>query len=338
MKTCNKWMLLALIAVLGVSCGTKKESTEVEQERIEQVKTMTLQAQAIERKIELSTTLLGYEEMVIAPSVTGKIERIFVEVGSRVRAGEQLVRMDQQQYNTAKLTYANLLVEEGRMAALRESGTISQQAYDQTKLSLDQTKENLDFLETNTFVKARFSGVISAKNYEEGELYSGQGILTLTQINQLKAFIAIPETFFPMVKSGMKVEIYSDLYPNHAFSATIETIYPTIDASTHTFQVKLRVPNGNEQLRPGMYVRTTVGLGKSNAMVVPYQSVLKLVGSNDRYVFINEGGKAKRIPVTLGQRYDEQIEIISAEITDGAELVCVGQAKLIDGVKLNVVK
>jgi multidrug efflux pump subunit AcrA (membrane-fusion protein) len=71
---------------------------------------------------------------------------------------------------------------------------------------------------------------------------------------------------------------------------------------------------------------------------VPYQTILKLVGSNERYVYLEKDGKAERVFVQTGQRFDDMIEIISDEINEGDRLVSVGQAKLVDGVKLNVVK
>ena len=87
-----------------------------------------------------------------------------------------------------------------------------------------------------------------------------------------------------------------------------------------------------------MYVTTTIGLGKANALIIPYQAVEKLVGANDRYVFVVEEGRAKRVSVTLGQRFDQDIEIIAPEIVSGVEVVTTGQHKLVDGVKVNVVK
>lgn len=338
MKT-RKILTLACVALAAASCGTadKQEQAAAEQ-RVEQVKTQPVEKREITRQLEISTTLQGYETMNIAPSLTGKIEHIYVEVGDKVKKGDMLVRMDQNQYNTTKLTFANLGVELARMDALKETGSISQQTYDQTKLSYDQTKESIDFLATNTFVKAQFPGVISAKNYEDGELYGGQAILTLTQIDQLKALIAIPEQYYRNVKEGKKVILRSEIYPEQTFESTIEVVYPTIDPATHTFQAKLRIPNKKEQLRPGMFVRTTLEVGKADALIVPYQAVLKLVGSNDRYVFINENGTAKRVGVTLGQRFDQLTEIFSNEISEGDELVTVGQAKLVNGTKLNVVE
>ena len=338
MKRLFSIIVLCSIAVVFASCGSKKENAVVTAERTEKVKVETLQKSKIARKIELSTTLEGYETMNISPSLTGKIEHIFVEVGSRVKAGDMLVRMDQNQLNTTKLAFANLGVELNRIKTLRESNTVSQQSLDQLQLSYDQTKQGLDFLEKNTFVKATMSGVISAKNFQDGELYSGAPILVLSQINTLKALVNIPESYFPEVKKGMTLNLRSDIYPDQVFPATIEIVYPTIDPRTHTFQAKLKIANGQDLLRPGMFVRTSLEFGEVEAIVVPYQAVLKLVGSNERYIFLNNNGSAKRVSVNLGQRFDDKVEILSNEIKEGDQLVSVGQAKLIDGVKLSIVE
>ena len=308
------------------------------EQRVELVETAALALSDISRELEFSTTLEGWQTLNVAPSLTGKIEHIYVEVGTNVGSGTMLVRMDQNQYTTTKLTYTNLGVEMQRMESLHESGAVSQQTYDQTRLSYEQTKESLDFLEKNTYVRAPFSGVISAKNYEDGELYSGQPILVLTQIHTLKALIAIPESYYPVVKKGMTVEITSEIYPGETFPATIDIVYPTVDPASHTFQARLRIPNIGLKLRPGMYVKTKMSMGMARAMVVPYQAVLKLTGSNDRYVFLDDGGVAKRVFVKLGQRFDENIEVISDELQEGDRLVVVGQAKLVDGAKINVAR
>lgn len=323
------------------SCGSKEEAkaTDAVAERIEKVRVQKMETSTISREVVLSATLQGYETQNVAPSVTGKIEHIYVEEGSKVAAGDNLVRMDELQYKTAKLTYANLGVELARVEALLKTGSATQQAYDQLKLSYDQTAENIDFLEKNTYVKAPFAGVISAKNYEDGELYGGQPILVLTQISTLKAEIAVPERFFPMVKAGMKLDLRSEIYgKDQVFAATVERVFPTIDPASHTFTIKVKIPNGNDMLRPGMYVNATLFLGDEEVIVVPYQAVLKLQGSDNRYVYVNNNGVAKYVSVELGQRFDDQVEIISNEINAGDELVVIGQARLVDGVKLEIVK
>ena len=342
----NKTIKIATIALAVITfaaCGGKsgdKAATTTKKEA-EKVKVQVLESERIAKSLELSSTLEGYETMNIAPSVTGHIEHIYVEVGSRVQKGTMLVRMDQTQLNTTRINLASTKTEFDRVSALKAAGSVSEQVYDQTKAGYDQLVENERFLNENTFVKAQFAGVISAKNYEDGEMYAGQPILTLTQINRLKAIINIPETYFPMVHQGMKVDVASDIYPNQTFPATIEIVYPTIDPTSHTFQAKLNIPNSGEKIRPGMYVHATLAIGEIDAIVVPYQSVLKLTGSNDRYVFVADGDQARRVAVTLGQRFDDRIEIIPVEtgaIKAGDRLVVTGQARLVDGDKLEIVE
>ena len=334
----KKTIIYSLAVLALMACGKQEAAVTEADERVEQVRTIVLQPREIEREICVSTNLQGYLTVNVAPSLTGKIEHIYCEVGDRKAEGSDLVRMDQTQYKTTKISLTNLETEKNRVEMLLRTGSATQQQYDQLEAQYNSTKEQLDFLKVNTYVKAPFTGVISAKNYEDGELYSGQPILVLTQIDKLKALVAVPETYFPKFKPGMRLSLTSEIYPDQVFPATVEVVYPTIDAASHTFQVKVVVPNAQNLLRPGMYVTTTIGLGKVNAIVVPYQSVEKLVGANDRYVFINENGYAKRVAVELGQRFDQDIEIIAPEIVPGVELVTVGQHKLVDGVKLNVVK
>lgn len=332
----KKIFIYSLAALSLVGCSKSAKTLE-QVDRVEQVRTIVLQPREIEREISVSTNLQGYLTQNVAPSLTGKIEHIYCEVGDKVKAGADLVRMDQTQYKTTKISLGNLEIEKNRVEQLLKSGSATQQQYDQILAQYNSTKEQTEFLQTNTYVKAPFDGVISAKTYEDGELYGGQPILVLTQIDKLKALVAIPESYYPHLKEGMKLTLTSEIYPDKVFTGTVEVVYPTIDATSHTFQVKIVVPNAQELLRPGMYVTTTIGLGKANTIVVPYQAVEKLVGANDRYVFLNEDGKAKRVSVTLGQRFDQDIEVIAPEIVPGAEMVVVGQHKLVDGVKINVV-
>ena len=342
----NRYLKIATVVLATLSlvaCGGKggDNAATTTKKEAEKVKVQVLQSERIAKSLELSSTLEGYETMNIAPSVTGHIEHIYVEVGSRVQKGSMLVRMDQTQLNTTRINLASTKTELDRVTALKASGSVSEQVYDQTKAGYDQLVESERFLDQNTFVKAQFAGVISAKNYEDGEMYAGQPILTLTQISRLKAIINIPETYFPLVRQGMKVDIASDIYPDQTFPATIEIVYPTIDPASHTFQAKLNIPNSSEKIRPGMYVRATLAIGEIDAIVVPYQSVLKLTGSNDRYVFVADGNTARRVAVTMGQRFDDRIEIIPVEpgaIKAGDRLVVTGQARLVDGDNLEIVE
>ena len=331
------WLAMSTLALVLTSCGGEQTTTTTEEVTYEKVRTEKVLRQEIEREVECTGVLEGWETMNVSPSLTGIIEKRYKDVGDRVSAGELLVRMDQTQLRQAKLNLDNYTVEMKRMDALLAGGNVTQQTYDQTKLAYDQAKEQYDFLQTNTFFKATFPGVVSERNYESGELYSGaKPILSVVQVNVLKVIVNVPEAYFTKIKQGMKLELVSDIYPDQTFPATIEVIYPTIDSNTHTFQCKVKVPNGNMKLRPGMYVHTVVPVGKENVVVVPYQSVLKLTGSNERYLFLNKDGVAERVKVTMGQRFNRYIEVFAEEIQEGDEVVTQGQSRLVDGSLLEV--
>ena len=330
---------LCTIALVLSSCsGDKAKSTETTTKKFENVKTQILEKKPIARNLEFSTTLIAYDKMAVAPTSPGRIQKILVEVGTRVSKNQLLVEMDKSNYIQSKVTFENLETDFQRVSKLNESNNISKQVYDQTKAKYEAAKTSLQDLEKNTFLRAPFSGVISAKNYENGELYNGNPVLTLVDISSLKATINIPETYYPLVRKGMHIDLTSDIYPNQTFPAAIDIVYPTIDESTHTFSVQLKVPNAKQVLRPGMFARVGMQLDKIETITVPYQAVLKLQGSNERYVFLNNKGIAKRVSVTLGDRFDDRVEIISSEIKQGDELVVLGQARLNEGSKLNVVK
>ena len=338
------WVSVMALALVGLTAGCGKsdkkkagEATESEGPRVEKVRVEPVVKQEIERDVECTAVLEGYETMNVSPSLTGIIEKRFKDVGDHVSTGDLLVRMDQNQLIQAKLNLANLETEMKRMDALLAGGNVTQQTYDKTKMGYEQAKQRVEFLQNNTFFKATFPGVVSARNYESGELFNGaRPILTVVQLNMLKAIIDVPEAYFPKIKAGMKLNIISDIYPDTKFPAVIETIYPTVDAATHTFQCKVKIPNGSMKLRPGMYVHTAVNVGKVKVLAVPYQSVLKLTGSNERYLFLNENGFAKRVTVEAGQRFNRFVEVISDEVVEGGQVVTQGQARLIDGIELQV--
>jgi len=344
MKQLSLVMVFALtvLALNFQSCSSGKEKAVKKtnsEEPAENVRVTTLESQRIGRVIEFSANTEPWEEVKLVPVTPGRIEKIYVKEGNRVKSGQILVQMDQTSLRQAKMQIANQQNDYKRYETLHETGAISQQAYDQTKTQLNVQKNNLSYLENNTRIRAPFSGVITAKNYENGELYTGaQPIVTIAKIGDLKAYINVPESFFPLVKKGMKAIVKSDVYEGQDFAATVTNISPTVNSSAHTFEVELKIPNGKQMLAPGMFVRATLEMGDVRILVVPYQAVLKLQGSNERYVFLEKNGVAQRVTVTIGARYDEKVELISNQIKEGDHLVTTGQARLINGVKLNVVK
>jgi RND family efflux transporter MFP subunit len=307
---------------------------------------VTLLAKAkIARTVDYTATILPFEEVNMAPSSPGRIDKIYVEVGDRVGKGDNLFLMDRTQMYQMELQLSSLAKDLSRLDTLMKSGSVKQQQYDQMKTQYDVTKTNVDFMRENTLLKAPFNGIVTGKYFENGEMYSGtpttmsgrSAVVTVMQTNPLKINVNVTEQYYPLIKNGMKASVVADVYRDKTFTARVFNVYPTINSATRSFPVELELPNANNLLKPGMYVRVSMDLGEVETFVVPAASVLVQEGTNTRYVFITENGVAKRVEVLLGKRFDDKLEIISETLKDGVTLVTEGQSKLIDNDKVDVV-
>lgn len=339
----------ALGLALMVSCsgGEKKaETASVTESKKEVVKVMELQFQTIARSVEYPATLKAYEEVHLAPATPGRIEGIFAQVGDRVSKGTALVQMDRTQLQQAEIQLKNLELDFNRLDTLSKVGSIPMQQYDQLKTQYTVAKSNVEFLRDNTRLLAPFNGVISGRYFEPGELYSGApntpvgkaAVLSIVQIDRLKAVVSLSEKYFPFVKTGMETNVVSDIYKDRIFPGRIYRIYPTIDPLNRTFSIEILVDNRERLLRPGMFSRVTFDLDEEEAILLPSSAVMKMQGSNDRYLFVEKGGVAQRVAVTIGKRYDDDIEVFSDMLNAGDRIIVTGQARLVDGVAVEVVK
>lgn len=348
-----KRILVVLISGLVISaCSSKKEAATlknagtVTEMTAKPVKVLTLAKSRISRTIDYTATILPFEEVNMAPSTPGRIDKIYVEEGDRVNKGQELFLMDRTQLYQLKLQLSSLEKDLTRLDTLLRSGSAKQQAYDQMKTQYDVLKTNMEFMEDNTLLRAPFSGVITGKYFEDGEMYSGtpttqsgrSAIVTLMQVNPLKINVAVSEQYYPLVKRGMKANIAADVYDNELFTGRVFRISPTINSVSRSFLAELELPNRNNLLKPGMFVRVSMNLGEVETFVVPANTVLIQEGTNIRFVFVEKDNIAERIEVNLGKRFDDQLEIISDNLKEGDLLVTEGQARLINGDKIEITK
>jgi RND family efflux transporter MFP subunit len=343
-----------LVSLILAGCGSKSttESAQAatapasEVKASIPVKAMEISRTKIARTIDYTATINAFEEVNMAPSTPGRIEKIYVEAGDRVNKGDNLFLMDRTQLYQLKIQLSNLEKDLNRTDTLLRMGSAKQQHYDQLKAQYDVLKTNVDFMEQNTLLKAPFIGVVTGKYFEDGEMYSGapsspsgkSAVVTVMQINPLKVIVNLSEQYYPLIHKGMKADLSADVYKNEKFSGVIYRISPTISPSTRSFGVEIEVPNGSERLKPGMFVRVALDLGEVETFVVPANTVLVQEGTNIRYVFIDDNGIAKRIEVLLGKRFDEQVEIISDNLKEKDMLITQGQARLINGNKIEIEK
>lgn len=337
-----------IAALLATACQgpAKQQDNATETVKTEQVRSLKMEAVEIDRKVELPATLNAWEEVHLAPASPGRIEAFKVDVSDVVKKGDILVQMDRTQLLQTELQLKNYETEYNRAKILYEAGSYSKQNYDQIKTQYEVAKTNVDYLRTNTILRAPFSGIVSGKYFENGEMYSGSpiasigkaAVLSLVEIDKLKTTIAIPESYYPLVKKGMTADITSDVYPGQQFKGTVHIVYPIVNPTSRTFDVELEIDNREQILRPGMFARVALSVGKAETVIVPDYAVLKMQGSNERYIFVVENGKARRIVVKIGDRFNDRVEIVSEQLQPGMELITEGQGRLNDGVSVQVVK
>jgi membrane fusion protein, multidrug efflux system len=327
------------------SASASSDPAAVTKDVVIPVKTMAVSKTKIARTIDYTATILPFEEVNMAPSTPGRIDKIYVEVGDRVSRGDKLFLMDRTQLYQLELQLSSLQKDLDRIDTLLKSGSAKQQQYDQLKTQYDVLKTNVDFMKENTVMKSPFAGVVTGKYFENGEMYSGtpttqsgrSAVVTVMQVNPLKVDVSISEQYYPLIKNRMKANIIADVYKNEVFTGSVFRIAPTINAITRSFNVEIELPNRNEMLKPGMFVRVSMDLGEVETFVVPANTVMIQEGTNQRFVFTAENGKATRIVVGIGKRFDDRLEIISDVLKVGDQLITEGQARLIAGDKIEIV-
>ena len=336
-----KTLSLSALALLAVSCGNKSEEKAEEtqvQEKV-QVKFAKVTSADIPQTETYTATVESDVKNNIAPNASYRIEKIYVEVGDQVRKGQVLVQLDASSMQQMKLQLENQKVEFGRTEQLYQVGGASKAEYDNAKMQLDVISTQYKQLVENTQLLSPISGVVTARNYDNGDLYSsGSGpVLTIEQTNPVKVMLNISEEYYKKVYKGMSVDIDLDAYKGETFNGKVTVVYPTVDVATHTFPVEVTISNPAQKVRPGMFARATVNFGSLNHVLVPDEALVKQIGAGDRYVYVYKDGKVSYNKVELGQHIGTNYEIISG-VNPGDEVVIAGQARLANGKEVEVVK
>jgi len=327
--------------LLMVACGQKK--TEAVQAPVADpaAKPVVELAKVVEEPVAqiqvYSATIVGEIKNNIAPATPARISKINVEIGDNVRRGQVLVEMDETTLSQQEMQLKNLETEFNRIDQLYKVGGVSKSEWDNVNLQLEVARKSFQTLKENTRLQSPIDGVVTARNYDNGDLYGGQAILVVQKITPVKITINVSEQYYSKVEKGDEVSIELDAYPGETFTGKVSLIYPTVDAMTHTFPVEINVANADQKLRPGMFARATLNLGTLNHVVVPDLAIEKRSGSGDRFVYVYNNGKVSYTKVELGQRLGDRYELISG-VPNGAQVVITGQAKLSDGKEVEVKK
>lgn len=248
---------------------------------------------------------------------------------------KELVRIGGGTQQTVDQLQAAYDAAQEALKARKRALEASRTSLNASRTSLGASQRSMQTVQENTILRSPISGVVTARNYDAGDLPGGP-ILTIQQMNPLKVVVNVNEEEFPKVRIGMPVSITFDAVPGETFNGSVYTINPEIDQATRTFKVEVTISNGAGKVSAGMFARVKFNYGTVNHIVVPDRAVVKMQGAGTRYVFVyNPNGTVRYVEVKLGQRLGDRYEILSG-LSSGDRVVIAGQSRLTDGTKVQL--
>ena len=347
MKTYLKIFLCAATALLAVSCGSRKSGSSsspfppmmgADPNAPVNVEIAVTEYRDVPQDETYTTTVQAYAVNNVVPQAGSRIKKINVEVGDFVAKGQVLAEMDQTSLEQTKLKLDNDALELSRLQQLYEAGALSKSDYEAMQLSYNVSTSQYENLVENTILRSPLTGVVTARNYDVGDMYAmSQPIFVVQQISPVKLLVAMSETDYSKVKKGDSVDITADAIPGRTFIGKVNRIYPVIDAASHTFTAEVVVPNSDRVLRPGMFARARVTFAVNHSIVVPDIAIVKQQGSGQKTVFVLNGDNtvSSRI-VTLGRHTGADYEILEG-LSEGEKVVTKGHTALRNGSEVNVI-
>ena len=341
MNVIVKTLLVGGVCLASVACSSKKgaeAATETVAEVAKpKVTTAQVHIQDVDQQSVFTGNVEGYAVNNITPQQPRRITRLLVDVGDHVKKGQLVAELDNSALAQAKAQYENNKANFERSDELYKFGGESKANWQAMQTAYEVSKSTYENMLENTTLVSPISGVVTARNYDVGDMAAGMPIFVVQRINPVKIMISVSESLYTYVKKDMAVEVELDALPKQKFSAKVSRITPSIDASTRTFPVELTLANDKELVKPGMYARVTMNYGTRKNIVVPDVAVVKQLGSGNRYIYVyNQDGTVAYKKVELGRRFGDKYEILSG-IADGDVVVTSGQVALKDGIAVEVV-
>lgn len=353
MKYNWKTAVFATALLMLASCTAKNEKGKDagNDENIPVVKVEKVYDAEVDQTQTYTATVEPYLVNNISAQMSNRIRAIYVDEGMRVSKGQKLVLLDavntdsyQLQVSTAKANLAQLEADYRRAAELYRIGGGTRQQMEQMQTQVKTARNQLATAERalqnareNTVLTSPINGVVTARNYDPGDVTGQLPVLTIGQVQPVKVIINVAETEFSKIHKGMAALMTFDTYGEREFHGVVSLIAPTVDASSKTFGVEITLQNSDNAVLPGMFARVTLNLGKSRHVVVPDKAVVKMQGAGDNYVYTYANGRVAYVKVELGRRLGENYEIISG-LEPGTDVVTVGQARLANGIKVKLAK
>ncbi len=345
--------VLCVITIIVLGCGSKEAPSK--KDITIPVTLGKVKAMDVHHIIKQVGTLEANEAVLVKSEAKGKIKQIFFEEGTRVKGGEILVKVDDVKIKAEVGSIESRIVQYQaelgntkrnvlRNMDLLKDGVITQREYDDIITKKEVGEAIIKEAEANlllkkeqlkdTSINSPFNGFASERLVSIGD-YIGVGgpIVKVVQTDPLKLSFRIPEKYVPSIKTGKKVLVTVEAYPEEEFAGTIYFTSPDIDTSTRTFLVKSKIANQDNILTPGMFANATITTEIHNhAMVIPWEALV--VKEDETYVFRIDSDRAKKVPVKIMLVFEGQAEV-EGDLSPGASVVKEGKFSLKDGDRIS---
>ncbi len=324
---------IVMIALCLTGCGGAKEKKPRPAALVEVAPAATA---TFTDGVEAVGTALANEQVILSAPVTERITSINFTDGGYVAKGQVIATLAQGQ-ETAELASAQAQsLQAGqqlaRVQALQTRGFATGATVEAQIATANAARANAELARASIgdrIVRAPFAGWASLRTVSAGAVVTaGTAIATVSDISRIKLDFTVPETRLSVIAEGQPIRAVSAAWPDRPFTGTIATIDPVIDPATRAVRVRAILPNPDKALKPGMLLTVSVVARKRTSLAIPE---LAVVGDGeDRYVFVIEDHKAKRVKVDTGVRQNGLVEITGG-IKAGQPIVVEGVVKLQDG-------
>jgi len=222
--------------------------------------------------------------VIVSPEIAGTVTEIAFESGATVNQGDLLIKLDtsseeaQLRAAEAQVQLAKLNLE--RTQKLRADSTVSQSELDQADATLKQNQANADAIRATIEkknIRAPFAGRLGIRLVNLGEqLDVGKGIVSLQALTPVFVDFSLPQQNLSQLATGLVVQVTSDSYPGTNFTGELAAINPDLNAMTRSVQLRAKLENADQLLRPGMFVHVALVLPQAEAVLtVPATAVLR---------------------------------------------------------------
>ncbi len=365
-------LLILFAALLIAGCEQKADNQSSQQSRPPaSVNVMTLAPQSITLTSSLPARTVAYRKADVRPQVSGIIEKRLFEEGSQIKAGQRLYQIDPAIYEAelanarAELSRAEAALKtakarENRYQNLLEDNAISRQEYDDALATFQQAEAEIEVrramvktAQTNldyTHVNAPISGRIGKSNVTEGALVTAQQEAVLATIHQLDPiYIDISQPSRALLDLRKKVidrEINQLSAPTVTLSLEDGSRYPhqgqlqfaevDVDPSTGDVVLRAIMPNPDQLLLPGMFVRAEITEGEIDAAILAPQKAISFnrEGNASAYV-VNSNNEVEPRELSVGRAIDGHW-LVKSGLNAGDQLIVAGLQKIAPGAKVSI--